>query len=455
MLSLAAGVVLATLTSSELSQAWYSEVMLGRLAEAEFQYQSIYLEEANSWQTRARAALRAGGCAEKLGEAQKAIDIYAWLKHEGDPDDPMVRRARLRTEVLQAARRPPGGPPEPPIPVREAYLYDLKLTLGRRRGAVERVEKARGERDARDEIIEKLKSRLRAVGVQWWFERSVVRSETESESGEATAFVRDLGLNAEDEKMLKERLADAFYLRALRALRDRDFWAAVDALRIHEKLAETAREDVGALKRSAEGILDRATALQAGARERLENEYPRLRAKVSRRVSGGLEEAEKALREGDGDLSLDYLREMQRLEDWAPESLAVEGRLRDRILRSILTFEHHLSRPVYEEALEAQATNRRVASKLALQIEQFLARDRFGDHDASASPELEDPSTMLPVLRNEVQEVHTLLESEDQTLPDPPAFLGRLEDTLLLLDWFPELDPVRHTRRLILNRLGR
>jgi hypothetical protein len=508
-LALAAAPLPALLPSGppSFSEAWQQEVVQGNLAAAADLYQKIY-EDSGSGprrpgppaEVRRRAAFRAGACFEKLGDHRRAGAAYGWLVRAGPPDDALARSAQVRLQDLAVERASPGdsaaraapspGPPEAPGP--------LQQVLERFRGRVEQREaalallRAQAMQRAEAETEERfLLRRLQEMGVE-------VRLLVEGEAGPARPLSLDLPLEGEDQDLLFGELAERYYLRGLRALRDRDAARAVEELRKTVALrpgfldAADLLRAASAVQEAMEGISERA-ALRLGERREAR------RLEEPQEIRAALASAERQLALGRAPSALLDLERARSLEEWAPQpvwrdpamrSLAQEADL--RLLGAALSLEEGRGGPLaspraappagrsgppagpaaaagpslasrYEEL---RARGRRAAAALLDAAEELMDREEAEGERRRAALFPWGPPEAARARRKEAlfqvgEEMERLLlrgeERQRQRSPERSEEGWRRDflHLLLLARWFPELDEKERYRKLALDYLSR
>lgn len=463
--------LLAVLAQSGFSEAWYFENVLGQLERAAQEYQLIYLDPESSPELRRRAARRAARCAEKLGDHERARAIHDWLRvEEIGPEDSVegagvTERSVPNSGPDTATEQDPanaGGRIDAGALV--AYREALVETAGRRRQALERLERrTRREAALRDRRL-RLVSRLEREGVElrWTADGLEAGSGDEPSwrsrlSGmEILDLLEELDLEPDDVRLLREHLLHLETVRGLKALRAQDLARALRAFERCIQLATSRQLDLEYLVDSLRRILVRSEGLSRLAGRRLLETSRRRDAETLHAAESAYRDLLDRLEVGDNEGSAERLARARRLEDFTSREVREEGRLYDVRRQAIASLEGPASRPIREDLERVQQEAVRLADRLRKQIRVYLALE--GAPGETARPRLEDPEVMAGRLRRFVQgilvEVEAARPGGSAGNSDPAAVARRapdlreaVEDTLLLLDWFPDLlDPAGRLR---------
>jgi hypothetical protein len=327
------------------TEAWYREVMLGDLAAAGVEYQRIYEgggaapARSRPDETRRRAALRAGGCFEKLSDSRRAEAAYSWIVRVGPPGDALVRAAELRLLELGAAaastpaavtpRGEPGASGEPAAPAPAASASPAAPAgelLERLRASIERREASAAE--LRAELLRRNAEAREAVRLQRSFLELGVEARLTGEPPPAEErSLAGLSLEAEDRELLKSELAERYYLRGLRALRDRNPDAAVRELKIALSLRQDFL-DASELLRAAEGFLQPMEGIAERAALRLKERREARRLTGREALRAALASADRLVSQGRGPAAAQEVERARSGADWASDAVWEDAELR-------------------------------------------------------------------------------------------------------------------------------
>jgi hypothetical protein len=490
---LAPSLLLAPPGAPTFSEAWYLEVVLGEVTAAGDLYRRVYEDMGapprapTPMPIRLKAALRGGGCFERTGDTARAKEAYSWLLRSGPPDDPAVRSARIRLASLPAPVPISTGTPAPtatpasspgpsagPSPAQaEDPLLRLAARLDRRDAAIEGLRTETRRLSERDGEEARLLRRLQGIGIEVTFE--------DGKEGIIRAAFDDVfkPLDPEDRAALRKRLADRFYLRALRALAARDPARAADELRKCLRFASEARpdgrpdhRDASDLLRTVEGFLrplDGAAKL-AAARLRALREAEE--DDLLHGMRSALAKAGRASKKANS-LSRSEAERVLIEEEWAPEgferNLDARSAVREALDRLVLdpsgapTVAAGGGRTPRPEEVRLRA--RRSALDLLSAAEETVdlawsssegRRATVGDPARPVSAE-----EMRDLIRRVSEEMESILArgEEKNRLKTQDAGIDNWKREFLSLQilsaWFPEADADQRYSRLAQEYLGR
>ena len=422
--------------SPAFQEAWYYEVMLGDLGTALERYRMIFRDPSSSLVLRRRAALRAGRCAEKLGNRGVARSNYEYVieHHAHTSPDAAARLAAARLKSFESDSEGRSGDDASIVSMKR----QLQKRLETRLAAQERVARALREQRERSRSASRIEDRLleRGIDFLWeaeWTLDSQPSLARESQSGlqgvapavdratSALAFLLALPLEDEDTALLRSQLAHRFYVRSIRALEVLDLSSAVDFLRLHAQVAVNPRTEALDLTKYLETILRAAEGLRAQAHNRFQEELGRRRSEVFFALK----------RVGDRELGSEILLEAKRQEDWSPTE---DGRLRE-FSNLVAQSQDSLLRTESYDALQVLQGECQLASRRLTVAVESLLRNRFQSRKPSLR--LVDPESVLPRLRRYVEDV--LAEAESRRKLDK-RLQTVVQDVKTLCEWIPELD---------------
>ncbi len=446
------------------SEAWYREVILGELEVAADLYERLYGEtvaaaRAVSAENKRRAALRAGLCRERLGDARRAREAYSWLVRTGPVDDPLVDEARLR--LLDLPEKPAAGPPREPAAQEDAAreggglstllerrLEQLGAALTQSRQEIlRRSERIQGER--------RLQERLAQLGVEIRLPEGSTGSAAVGLSG--VEFALDL----EDRASLRQALAERYFLRGLRALRDRDPDRAVRDLKLSIEMMPDRREAAHWL-RIAEGLIQPMAPIAEHAGLRIQDRQAVRDLGLLKQMEERAARARSVLSQGRQGPAREELEKLLRWEDWANgaaalpvEAKALSLETERRILSDLGTGRGH-------EDLRQEC--RRASGRLIGSCEELADLSLADGRQPLLSPPAggERAAGSRGATKEKVlQEMERLLvRGEDlygQRTPGSGDDLWRrpFQELQILSQWFPDLDADRRFQRLAQEYLGR
>jgi len=466
-------------TSPSFADAWYRENVLGELAEAGNLYFRIYqapgdssspAAETRSAEIRRRAALRAGECFEKLGEYGRAREAYAWLARNGNPREGAVQYAQLRLKCIPPAGAPPpgasqGAPPGTPQGARISResspgLDALASRIKRREDCLKNLS---GEIQKMEERVleeRRIERRLQELGMEFQFQpaRPVPPEEKETRIDVLRQVDRDL--DTEDRRNLKIELADRYYRRGLRALRDSNPQAAVEEFKKTIQL-QPSYHDAEDLLRVAEGYLAPMEGVARLATARLEEHRTRRELEYHESLRVALAELDSA---PGGDASRERLGNLDRTrsrEEWSPRCTGqltrAEDLQKEADLRLLLDFASQVTGDEPEAVQLYQGLkrrNRRAARDLLRAGEQMadlLWTSWKRGRPILSGSDREDRAGALQRIGEEL--VRHLARGEEQYQQNPgdlgpEGWSREFVDILILLQWFPELDREQRIRSI-------
>ncbi|MBI4583924.1 MAG: hypothetical protein HY717_07860 [Planctomycetes bacterium] len=449
------------LSGTSLGEMGYRESMLGDLITTFQEYQRLYKDPDAPMELRRRAAFQAGTCAEKQGDLRRALAAYDWLRVNGPPGDPVTQRAGLRWKKLSAAT----GAPVEPIREELAALQkkvsaQVKDLLDRRLQALQAVDAEAKRQQALQETVERISKWLRRAGVEMgWPEEAVGGAQSLAE------WIKRLNLDPRDEALLRSRLARRFFLEGLKALSSLELRRAEKCFQVQLVLQPEhveAREFLTAVEKFlslTEGLQKISQSRFAAELERrvMESEYETAVAlkQAESQKAAGLQTMNPSVTAEAEKLAQLYLAVL-REEDWAPDGLQAGGRLREFSSEAKRQLENLLQQPLTAEMQKSLSEGGRISQDLDRRLEELLLGWPLPWE--WTPPRLEEPGTMLPSLKAEIEKTITLLEQRlrppDPQKPETEADRKEaetrqlIEDTLTVLDWFPaDLDPSQRYRR--------
>jgi tetratricopeptide (TPR) repeat protein len=489
----------ASAPAPSFSEAWYREVMTGELSTAADLYQRIY-EDGGAILAKGgplpdvhrRAALRAGGCYEKIGRGDLAREAYAWLVRAGPSEDPSVRYARLRLAAIAAATEPalsspegkgaavaPAGTPATP-PAAGQARPDASTAIDRLRQQMERRETCAGQ--LRFEVTRlaqrvdqeaRLRRRLADLGVEMKVEMPADPARgpdgAPSPIGEALR-----PLDPEDRGFLSLALAERYYLRGLRALRDRDPAQATEEF---QKALESqpGYRDSADLLGTALGFLRPMEGVAKLAAQRLSERAYERELESARSMRAALASADQFIAQDQAQSALPELERIRSEEEWLPprvhRAAEVGALAREADIRALLIAASPSAGTApgagVERYEDLRAGGRRAADELTGLAEKLTdlvweSSDRRRRAAEAPTPAGKDGQREgIDSQRRVREELERLLvRGEDRyglnpRDPSPDGWRREFLDIKVLAQWFPEADRDLRFRKLAQEYLER
>jgi hypothetical protein len=350
-----------------------------------------------------------------------------------------------------------------------------------------RTEILRRNSEAREEV--RLRRRCHELGVEARLTGEPPPSSERSLAG--------LTLDPEDRDLLKTELAERYYLRGLRALRDRDPITAVRELKITLSLRQDYL-DAPELERAAEGFLQPLEGIAERAALRLSERQEARRLSGREALRAALASADRLSLTGRGPAAALELERARSGVDWATDAVwedaEVRALVREADARALLAAAlsppgpprgaaapsppppgtatsvppgvPEASRKPVTPALyeELRARARRSAEEL-LYLAEDLIEARWVESDrrgvalvAGRGMGPDDRANAVPGIGMELERI--LVRGEDlyRKMPQdqsPDGWRRDFLDILILARWFPEADPGQRFRKLAQNYLAR
>jgi hypothetical protein len=432
---------------------WYRETMLGDVDGALRGYVRLYLDldadpdKPTPLPARLRAAFRAGACAEKLGDRDRALQAYGWLRANGPPSDAWALKAGVRLRALGAES------PAPPASAAASEPPRAELAA-RRAAALEFLRGALAEKRRLHERTWRILQRLRSLGIECrWPAAESDEGARAGLAGRIAELFGRLQLANEDFLLLRRRLAQVFHRQALSALALLELGRARDLLQLQLELvpvedaqrSETLR--ASELLQSCRQILQMAQGLRLAAERWLREVPADQEALASSQAARLLRSARQLEALGQRDEARQLYDEIGAHAAWALPGLREDGRFHAAFVQAARECSLINGGPATGGGAAARSAPE---DEMAWLIETLLSPWSLPEGGASApwwsgepwpAAELIDSSRTLPRLRTEIERVLDRADAPPSPRARPPeAGLTNIEDALLVLEWFPQLD---------------
>jgi len=273
-----------------------------------------------------------------------------------------------------------------------------------------------------------------------------------------------LALDPEDRAPLRRALADRFYSRGLRALRDREPANAVRNLRFSSELDPDRREVIHWL-RIAEGLMQPINPIAEHAGRRVQDHQGVRDLALLKQLEERSARTEGLLAQGRPSAARDELEKLLRWEDWTggSGSLPIDAQALSRETERRILAEVGTGRGPQDLRRECRRASGRVLAACEELVDLSFAEGR---QPIIARPAAGNNGERSQGGRSAAQEKilaemeRLLARGEDlygQRTPGSGNELWRrpFQELQILSQWFPELDMDRRLQRLVQEYLGR